>query len=47
MINMADNSSDLDYDDQECKGSYCEDNNNGTCTKDSDDYDSCEGKTGD
>ena len=44
---MADNSSDLDREDQECKDCYCDDNDDGTCTKDSDSYSECEGKTGD
>jgi hypothetical protein len=43
---MADNSSNLDTENQECKSVYCEDNKNGTCTKESEDYNKCDGKNG-
>ena len=41
------NSSELDYENQECKDCFCEWNENGACTKDEEDYDNCPHKTGD
>lgn len=41
------NSSELDKDSQECKDINCPSNDEGSCTKDSDDYNDCENKGGD